>query len=212
MRKSRTLASLVASIMLLVIGQDIGAEERPNLRVNDIISGRVIDKDSKLPIEGAYAVIVYGPPSKNPNILFDHCLKTKGTYVDSQGFFRFKAEWIEGLTPDFVTIVAPDYFFGGSAGGGGVIELIKRDPPAESFNADATKRHLHDYQYHLLASSQLDCWRAKTKEDAAAAIPALQILRGLFLMYYLENNGAIGVDRAKEIDRIIFLLNQLPSK
>ena len=35
------------------------------------LSGAVVDRDTKKPVNGAYVFVVYGAPSKNPNILYE---------------------------------------------------------------------------------------------------------------------------------------------
>ena len=208
---AQALTAFAAWIFFSLHCPIVESAERPKLKAGDVISGRVVDSESKLPVARAYAVLIYGAPSKDPNILFSHCVKTRGAFVNADGSYSFNADWVDGLVPDFVTIVAPDYFSGGSTGRGETTDLVKRTPE-ETFRGDFKKSFAHDYQYQLLSASSLDCWRAKSRDDAAAAIPALRILRESFLKYYLGNSGGIGLGHAKEIDRIIYLLQQLPSK
>jgi len=185
---------------------------RPLKNIDVEINGSVIDRDTKKPVVGAYVAVIYGAPSKNPNILYSHCVKVKGSFVGADGTFRFAPEKLDDMVLGYINVVAPDYYYGSANPGKGLaIELIKREL-SDNFNSDSVKRNLHSYQHQLLSHSSFDCWRAPTREDAAAAIPGLEILRGLFLKYHLENNGSMGVGHSKEVSRIIYLLNQLPSR
>ncbi len=210
------LIPLLSVFSLFSVGQITEAADRPARPLTNIdveISGSVIDRDSKKPVNGAYVFVVYGAPSKNPNYLYDHCVKVKGTYVDENGAFRLAQEKLDDMILGYVQVVAPDYYRGGSSAmsKGMVIEMIKRDI-SDDFNGDSVKRDLHGDERTLLNKSKLDCWRATTREDAAAAIPALEILKIQFIKYHRGNNGAMGVGLAQEASRIIHLLKLLPAK
>ena len=210
------LAPLLSVFCLSGIGYIAHAADRTTRALKDIdveISGSVIDRETKKPISGAYVFVVYGAPSKEPNVLYDGCIKIKGTYVDESGMFRFAPEKLDDMVLGYVQAVAPDYYHGSSntRGKGLVIEMIKRDL-SDNFDSDSVKRDLHGSEHGLLSKSTLDCWKAGTRQDAAAAIPALEILKAQFVKYQLGNNGSIGLDLAQQASRIIHLLKLLPAK
>lgn len=216
MNRTRSrLVSLLSTVCLIGLSLIASAADRPVRPLKNIdieISGAVIDSDTKMPVSGAYVVVFYGSPSKNPSLLYDHCVKVKGTYVDVNGKFSFAAERLDNMVLDSVYAVASNYYYGRSnpAGRGLVIELMKWDL-SDSVSHDSIKQRLFYDQDQLLSKASLDCWRAPTREDAAAAIPALKILKESFLKYYLKDSGREGVARAENIHRIIHLLEQLPT-
>lgn len=207
-----SLLSLTSIISVNPIAGAADRQVRPLKNIDVEITGSVVDRDTKKPVVGAYVAMFYEAPSKNPNILYSHCVKVKGSFVGAPGTFRFAPEKLDDMLLGYMTVVAPDYYYANANSGKGlVIELIKREV-SDNLSTDSVKRDLHSYQYQLLSKSSFDCWHAPTREDAAAAIPGLEILRELFLKYHLENNGSMGVSHAQQVSRIIHLLKQLPTK
>ena len=133
-------------------------------------SGRVLDADTKVPIEGAYVIAVYltGSSGQGGATVTSHCTKTKGMYTGNDGSFRFPVENLDGASPGFVNGIKAGYFL-----------FDEIDPPP-------SVRHSHSAAEYsgrdILLKKQdpknpkltywfgfQDCYYAATKGDAAAA-------------------------------------------
>ena len=74
------------------------------------LTGTVIDVDTKLPIEGAYAMAIYKVIDSDFFVSATYCIKTNGMYTGKDGKFHFPIDKLDGWSPVEVTAIKPGYF------------------------------------------------------------------------------------------------------
>jgi hypothetical protein len=82
--------------------------------INFEFTGRVLDKDTKEPIEGAYVLAVYEKVDMGFAASARYCVKTKGMLSDKEGKFHFPIDKLDGNSPHQVVAIKPDYYFRGN--------------------------------------------------------------------------------------------------
>jgi len=81
--------------------------------INFEFTGRVLDKDTKEPVIGAYGLAVYEKVNMGFAASARYCVKTKGMLSDKEGKFHFPIEKLDGNSPHQVVAIKPDYYFRG---------------------------------------------------------------------------------------------------
>jgi hypothetical protein len=87
---------------------------------------------------------------------------------------------------------------------------VRFDVDPRSAPAGPERRGEDDRRY--LFEPSLDCWNARFREDAAPAIPFLEILRGELPKHDLANEGRNAKADVALAGHVIYLLNSLPSR
>jgi hypothetical protein len=212
----------VAALNLLSPSREASAATAGNYSDIDYdLSGVVTESDTHAPVEGAYVAITYRHPGDSPNPRYGRngeCIKVKGAYTDKKGRFRFEAEHLDGLVMQFVRATKRDHYVSTVNSPAATrhepvtasrsdlrIELVKRLPLIHGMG-DPRVRDL-DREYALVNSSPyaLDCWRARTREDASQAIPFLRILQ----REAVKHRG--DVEAFWDIERIVYLREAWPA-
>ena len=79
--------------------------------INFAFTGRVLDADTKEPIEGAYALAVYEKVDLGMAATARYCVKTKGMFTGKDGRFSFPVEKRDGNSPVAVYAIKADHYF-----------------------------------------------------------------------------------------------------
>ncbi len=174
-RRCQRLASLaIASISLTACSAPAPKDNAPYE-----LTGTVMDSVTKQPIEGAYVLVAYyggGGTGFGHNSRW--CQKTAGMYTKADGKYRFPATASNSVTANMPisvpTAIKPGY--------GNVTWIVTNDVDQNG------KRKLWLIGQNLLLTPQdsakpdlgfrvgeADCWRAKSRQDAAAGAEFLKI-------------------------------------
>jgi hypothetical protein len=225
MRPFRLICLLLSALasMPIVAEQVVGVNKYVDIDYD--VSGVVYDEDGKQPLQDAYVVLLYKTPGAGPGPGYGAtslCVRTKGQFTDGEGRFRFRRETLDGMILMWTHAVKPGYLVAGqrvpapsSSGstlpGEALVRFgLVRHPSGDRRQLNSEVAHGHAYLYQEVA--QVDCWRAEYREDAAAGIPFLEILRGEFERFYIGPEQPNAVQRVREIDQNIRLLKSLPSR
>jgi hypothetical protein len=146
-----------------------------NLRAVDFeLTGRVLDADTKEPIDGAYVIAAYKIVRVGPAAVASFCVKTKGMYTGKDGSYHFPVEKLDGRSPYLAQAIKSGYYWkkttardseprarqDAAAYGGWDIFLKKQDPAKPDFQ---------------LGNGEEVCVDAPTIEAAAAGIEYLRL-------------------------------------
>lgn len=175
---ARLLMTLQVTVTVLALG--VGGCAALELRPIDFeLTGRVLDRDTRQPIEGAYVIAVYQEMAGDFIIgIKTWCVKTRGMYTDVDGQYHFPVERLDGASPDITAYaIKPGYVHVGWS----------KAPTAEEMrhqNAEVySRRDIYlapqnptqpNWKLDLRESGDY-CWRAKVREDAAASAQFLRI-------------------------------------
>lgn len=106
----KTTKRLVLAIAVLCIGTAASCN-LPDTRAIDFdFTGRVLDFDTKEPIEGAYALAVYHKVDLGLAASARYCVKTKGMVTGKDGKFNFPIDRLDGNSPVEVVAIKADYY------------------------------------------------------------------------------------------------------
>ena len=183
------------------------------------IDGTVLEGGTGVPLAGAYVALMYTNPgdTDEPHSSRDRsrmvCLKVKGAYVDAEGHFKLPAEKVDDLVAYRLIVIKPDHYIvektmpaTSSAKHGGKPRVeVRFDVDPRSAPAGPERRGEDDSRY--LFEPSLDCWHARFREDAAPAIPFLEILRGELPKHDLGNEGRNAKGDVARAGHVIYLLN-----
>jgi hypothetical protein len=89
----------------------LGAPEGEEKKINFELTGRVLDADSKEPIEGAYVVASYKIQRAGPAAVASFCVKTLGMYTRNDGSYHFPVERLDGRSPFSTNAIKSGYFW-----------------------------------------------------------------------------------------------------
>ena len=110
----KTAKRLVFAIAVLCIGTAASCN-LPDTRTIDFdFTGRVLDFDTKEPIEGAYALAVYHKVDLGLAASARYCVKTKGMVTGKDGKFNFPIDRLDGNSPVEVVAIKADYYLRGT--------------------------------------------------------------------------------------------------
>lgn len=141
-------------------------------------TGTVFDKDTKQPIEGAYAIATYKDVVSSIGGVASHCIKTKGMYTGKDGKFHFPVEKRDGYSPFEVVVIHVDYVNGYAMP---KPPDIRRKQNAEAYsdrNAYMVKQDPKNPSYFGHADAY--CLHAKNKEDVAASVEYYKIWKAQY--------------------------------
>jgi hypothetical protein len=194
-QKSKPLLLAAAALsMAMAASCDLPASDGT---INFEMTGQVLDFDTKQPIEGAYVLAVYEKVDLGFAASARYCVKTKGMTTSADGKFHFPVEKLDGLSPQNVYAIKPDYFY--------------RDfaslPPGlwKKQNKEAYSNH-HIYlkkQDAAKASFQFgfgECSRPESAQAAEANIQFLTVMKSEYVRLGGSENGInILNDRMKRL-------------
>ena len=102
---------LKLAIAVLCIGTAASCHLSNNRAIDFEFTGRVLDFDTKEPIEGAYARAVYEKVDLGFAASARYCVKTKGMVTGKDGKFNFPIDRLDGNSPVKVIAIKADYYF-----------------------------------------------------------------------------------------------------
>lgn len=174
------------------------------------MTGRVLDKETMQPVEGAYVVAIYRTQRAGVAAVTSHCTKSRGMITGKDGKYSFPVEKRDGYSPFAAHAIHVDYQSG--------IEMNKPEHIRIKQNAEA-----YSDRDILVARQQLgekfsaggtgevsDCIYATNPQDAAAATEFLRIERAQYIKY-APSHGVIKIlDR--QIKRLETLDGRMPDE
>lgn len=166
-------------------------------------TGRVLDKETNQPIEGAYVIAIYKEVVVASGGVASHCVKTKGMYSGVDGKFHFPVEKRDGRSPATAEAIKIDYSMWTTD--------IKPDRIHALQNAEAyTDRNVYLLKQDPLKprffGGDVYCVHAKNKEDVAASVEYYKHRRAQRVKY---NTGQASLDN---IDSMIRTLETLDGR
>ena len=167
-------------IMLAIAVIAIGTAASCNLMNTDIESatfeqtGRVLDAETKGPIEGAYVLGVYEQVDLGMAGSARYCFKTKGMVTGKDGKYNFPLEKRRSSSLSTIAAIKADYYFEGER------QLSQRDWKAQNketyMNRDVYLKK-QDAAKPKFGDGFTDCERP---ESRAAVEPAIRFLEMVF--------------------------------
>ena len=173
-------------------------------RIDFEFTGQVLDKETNLPIEGAYAIAIYKAVVVASGGVASHCVKTKGMYTGKDGKFHFPVEKRDGYNPWMVEALKVDYsYWTTGIKPDRILRLQQADAYADR-NVYMVKQDPNSPRY--FGGGDVYCTHAKNKEDAAASVEYYKIERAQYVKY---NRGQTSLDN---IDNMIRRLETLDGR
>jgi len=143
-------------------------------RIDFDLTGRVLDEDTKAPIEGAYVVGNYLESRSSMAASVFACIKTVGTYSDKSGNYRLPIDKLDAISPQDVTAIKQGYY-----GNNRVIvpRHIARQQKREAYtNRDIYLRKQDPQNPNFrFGDGQEACIHAESRESVEASIRFLKI-------------------------------------
>lgn len=138
-------------------------------RIDFELTGRVLDKETGEPLEGAYVVAVYLVREYGIAVISEQCKKTKGTYSGKDGTYRLPVDKLDGLSPQDVTAIRPGYY--GQSRVIPSIQLQHAQTRETYSNRDIylTKQDLEKPNFSY-GDLQEDCSHAEYRDDVEASV------------------------------------------
>lgn len=171
-------------------------------------SGTVFDKETKQPIEGAYAIATYKGVVASSAVVSSHCIKTKGMYTGKDGKYHFLIEKLDWRSPTEVVAIHVDYVNGGA--------VPKPTDNNRKQNAAAySDRNIYMEKQdpknpNYFGNADVYCVHAKNKEDAAASVEYYKVRKAQYVKY---NRGQSALDSVDEsIQRLETLDGRMPDQ
>ena len=168
----------LTGLCLISLGSCARADDKP---IDFELTGRALDKDTKEPIEGAYAVAIYEILLSGPAATVSRCVKTKGMYTGKDGKFHFPVDKRDGYSPNEVVVMHLDYVLGHAEE---KPDAIRRLQNAEAYaDRNAYMKKMDPQAPRYFQNEHVECLYAKTKEDAAASIDYFKIVKAQAIKY-----------------------------
>lgn len=139
--------------------------------INFELTGRVLDKDTKEPIEGAYVLAIYEKVDMGFAASARYCVKTKGMMSDKEGKFHFPIEKLDGNSPHQVVAIKPDYYF---RGGKQVSEESWKKQNKETHSNRDVYLKKQDAAKLSFQFGEGECSRPESRDAAQASIQFLE--------------------------------------
>ena len=163
-------------IMLAIAVIAIGTAASCNLMNTDIIdfeyTGRVLDADTKEPIEGAFALAVYEQVDLGMAGAARYCIKTKGMLTDKDGKFHFPIDKLNGTSPSNVAAIKANYY---SKGSPQISEKVWKAQNKETYMNRDVYLKKQDAAKPKFGYGFTYCQRPESRDGIEAAIQFLQI-------------------------------------
>ena len=137
-------------------------------KIDFAFTGRVLDKESKQPIEGAYVVAIYKTQRAGAAAVKSHCTKTRGMLTGKDGKFSFPVEGLNDFSPAHATAIHLDYVPDS--------DFSKPYNVIAKHNAESYRdrnifleKHKSEKNFVFVGTGISDCVYAANPQDAAAA-------------------------------------------
>lgn len=172
------------------------------------LTGRVLDKETNQPIEGAYSIAIYKRVVASSAGVASHCVKTKGMYTGKDGKFRFPVEKQDGYSPWNVEAITVDHSYWTTD--------IKPDRIHHLQKAEAyTDRNVYMVKLDPKSpdfggGTDVYCVHAKNKEDAAASVEYYKVKKMQYVKYNRGQATLDGIDES--IQRLETLDGRMPDQ
>ncbi len=146
-------------------------------------SGRVVDQQTLLPIEGAFVIASYAERVPGGDVNATRCVKTLGMHTASDGEYRFPVDRPDNLSPMAISAIRFGYRSGGARridATRGELLLVRQD------------RGRPVFQYGQ--GGEAFCVEAATTAAAAAGMRFLEIQRDEMVEYGADNTQVRGIE------------------
>lgn len=154
--------------------------EKPEL-IDFELTGRVLDKETNQPIEGAYVIAIYKGVVASSAVVSSHCIKTKGMYTGPDGKFHFPVEKRDGYSPWNVEAITVDHSHWTTDIKPDRIHRLQKAEAYADRNVYMVKQDANNPRY--FGGGDVYCVHAKSKEDAAASVEYYKVKRAQYLKY-----------------------------
>ena len=143
-------------------------------QTNIELRGRVLDRATKKPIEGAYVIAGYHEKIVGPAVVKQWCVRTRGAITGPDGSYHFPVEKLDGMSPASVSAIKPGYYF----------DYVQYPDKKTWKKQDASSYAGRDIYLSPQDEKKLEysygpedkfCYHAKTSADAAASVEFLKI-------------------------------------
>lgn len=176
-RTNRLYATARVSILALGLCSMLAAciEEKNTGNTGVFYTGRILDFETKQPLEGAYAIAAFEEIVVASAGAKARCIKTKGMYVGKDGAFSFPVEKFDGQSPLLVEGIHPDYTMW-------TMDLStlerRRKKNQDSYsNLNVYLKKVDPKKPEYRSARSAPCSHARTREDQEASIEYLRIAR-----------------------------------
>ena len=159
--------------------------EKPEL-IDFELTGRVLDKETNQPVEGAYAIAIYKGVVASSAGVASHCVKTKGMYTGPDGKFHFPVEKRDGYSPWNVEAITVDHSYWTTDIKPDRIHRLQKAEAYADRNVYMVKQDPANPRF--FGGGDINCVHAKNKEDAAASVEYYKIKRALYQKFGVEKN------------------------
>jgi hypothetical protein len=171
-QKSKPLLLAAAALsMAMAASCDLPASDGT---VNFEFTGRVLDKDTNEPVEGAYVLAVYEKVDLGFAASARYCVKTKGMMSDKEGKFHFPIDKLDGNSPHQVFAIKPDYYY---RGGKQVSEESWKKQNKETYSNRDIYLRKQDAAKLNFQLGYGECSRPESRDAAEANIKFLEFER-----------------------------------
>lgn len=150
----------------------IGAEsmEQRNL----VVTGKVLDRATRTPIDGAYVIAGYHEKIVDPAVVKQWCVRTKGMRTGPDGEFRFPVEKLDGMSPADISAIKPGYYLEFAESPESKRRSKNDDRAGEGWTIYLSRQDDKNPRYRY-GSEDKFCYHAKTSADAAASVEFLKV-------------------------------------
>lgn len=203
--KSKVVRAWSFGVLIVASALAFCALPGPPRTIDFDLQGRVLDKNTMEPLEGAYVIAVYETTAASSTAVARYCIKTKGMFSGKDGRFRFPVEKLDNKSPSYVFAIKSGYF-----GNDGWLptEKMAREQPAEAYSRRDVYLNKQDPAKpdFRIGQSELWCSRAKSRDDAEASIQ--------FLKLEMDEFKRVGADerRLRALSEVLSDLERLPTK
>lgn len=195
-RTNRLYATARISILALGLCSMLAAciEEKNTGNTGVFYTGRILDFDTKLPLEGAYAIAGFEEIVAASAGVTAHCIKTKGMYVGKDGAFSFPVEKFDGQSPLGVEGIHPDYTLHFSEHS--TLERRRKKDVDSYSNLNVYLKKLDPDKPDYAGARSAPCSHARTREDQEASIEYLRIARAQKARFGMAPEHLKGLDES----------------
>lgn len=166
-------------------------------KIDFALTGRVMDQETRQPIEGAYVVAIYKTQRAGAAAVKSHCTKTRGMLTGKDGKFSFPVEALDTYSPSRAVAVHVDYILSGDKK---PWEAVKKQTTESYADRDIfleKQKSGNDYVFVNMEVS--DCVYATNPQDAAAAAEFTRHELAQYIKYDTGLSQKVRIESAEEI-------------
>jgi hypothetical protein len=193
------IISLLAAVSVFAYCAPPGQYGKPALD----ITGTVFDQDTKQPIAGAYVLAIYEESGGSFAGTSNWCVKTKGMTTGEDGRYHFPVERLDNKSPARIAAIKADYYLYSSLAPSEALQRAQSKATYMNRDVYLKKQDVAkpEFQY---GPAERYCTRAKSIEDAAAAVAYFKLELNEYIKYKLSDEAI------KNIRKIIDDFEKLP--